>query len=522
MVLEVQQQFNLEVPEMDYETPTHVLICGRTGTGKSVFLEQLGLAFLAKGWKVIDVWNSLGRMEGCFYSLPSNKWKNYWNGLCKGNSIKAFGRRVYAKNGMNGFSSMALNGINNGLPTHVLLPYTPNIPDQIPDNWDLYTMGFNDITKEDMNILCGEEAGGSKEVVTEYILNQMNDDFTVVDFRSGIEKILRKGNVNFEGMDYDIADGRSKKGLQQMLVALTHSKTTSSMNGAYTLDFKKEIEDNSRITVFLQNYIQSDTLRFFNLHYIIRNIFRLLDSGKAKNKVVILIRELSQLAPSESANPHQKILITLLTNLVQRARGANLFLVCDTQNPKKVNQLISSQCGRRVFFSVNTPDELSYIIQGASSKLDDTDYKRIQDLFTGCCCIVGGNRGKRYIRLFPPIHRHYEPGMDIFDEWKKEGREFKSIVKDKQYIVDDYYESVQRYNETKKEDKFKKEVKKIIQKQDIVRDFTLNIKSKFTSTDIEDKLEVSHPLVFKVLKELLNEDKIEIIGGKRPKIYKVK
>ena len=516
----IQQNFDLKLPGINFDVPGHGIVYGRTGTGKSVCLELLALSFWKAGWKVVDIWNSLGRLEGAWFSLPPDKWRNYWNKLLNGGTVRNAGKEIKAT----GFCDELLEGLKDGFPTKVMLPNSEGIPENVPDNWNLYSIPFSDLDSSDFSLLFGDVLYGPKQVLTKDALSKLNSDSTLLTFKLIVDRILSKGYTNVLGLPWKLADRRTQASMDRMLLSLFRSQMVTSEGNPMALNLKAELEDTQNISVFLQNYIDDDNLRYFNVHWLYRRIVELMDKRQVKNrKVLIICRELSEIAPHNSPSPYQQQVTSLLGHIVSRARGAGVTCFFDTQSPLNVNRLIASQCKNKIVFSLNHPDELQNIMMGASAFLNDGDWNYIMKQGTGWCCIISDNiyRGK----IYPPPHRHHEPGESLFQHWKREGRAFKSLKEDREIIEKELREAIELYKTEKGHDKLIEKVAPRKKKGEKYKDFVRGIESSFIEKDIRDKLEVSYSLSFNTLKEMLGDNEIEIIEegkGVNPTLYRVK
>lgn len=416
-------------------TKIHGFICGMTGSGKSVLLETIAAYHLAHGWKVVDISNPLGRMEGCFISLPPvGNFKKFWDSVFNKTNENFI---------VNNCDPLLKETYESGFKTRIFIPYTRKVPDQIPQNCSLYTLGLSNISVSDFSILFGRTFFGPRRALMLEALNQINQSSDLIDLKFLTDKILRRGYTYYRNVKFSLADKRTRPTIDRVLVQLLGSGMVSSKKFNYSLNLKKELKDKKRVTVFTQNFIEDPVLQFFNVFHLLNRIYNLLDQKKVKQKVLVIIRELSLLAPRETDDFYQRRTSNLISKIVKISRGAKLSLWADSQSPLEVNKEVIRQMYHRIFFRLWSPEETEYVMVGSSAYLEKESRKTIQRLDTGECIIVGNRPilGK----ALPPCWFHFEPGSDFFQSWKQAGRKFKDITAVKEHIEDNIDQGVERF-----------------------------------------------------------------------------
>ncbi len=413
---------------------SHTLIVGQSGSGKSTLLEGIGNYFYEHDYKIIDLYNQDNRIEGAFFSLEAQGSFRKW--LEK--------RKLPVR----------------ALPTKILLPMSSNLPNEVPENYHLYTIPLNQLQGAELNILSRGNLSNVQEDIFNSILNKMNNKDTVPDFITLSEKATKAGHIYERGMPIPISDTRSLAGVIRPLNALIRENCVTSANNPYCIDLVKELNDVKTVTVFHQGYLKTEELTMFNVVWLLRRIYDLKTENKIKPKVVVLIREIGDLAPLQPFDKSKSYSKYYIDQIARKARSIQLQIVGDIQSPLNVSDTLRTQVGNLFAFRLTNRKEIGEIIMRFKGdiRIESNIMKHLPFLKAGqCICLTPEETCTVIVRPPPTMHR-YE-GIDFIKTWQKLGGKMKNIKEQKKEIGSEWDEAVKEYNELRKEKEKRKQQK---------------------------------------------------------------
>lgn len=433
-----KKYFDLYFPKNIYGSPMcHIACTGITGAGKTTTIERIATVLFERGFKIIDLY-SAGKMEGAFYSLPSNN--TFWDIPKQGKYGRIIGKKAY--------------------PTKLLFPvsfkYTPT---NLPSIAQLFTIPVNDLVLSDIQSLLGLDMKVNEKNIWNIIESQLSKSSTPIDVLNMIDEIPSQDSIKHKsGMRFLSPTKHGQSNLQLTLSNFVMDGTLSSGNCPTVLDLKNELRENNITTLILSHYKSEN--RMFIIHYFLRKIYDLLRNHDVRRNVVVIIREAYDLLPKYSYEVESHAVKKKIEEILMRGRSEGLFFIIDSQSISQLTQL-KSQFDISIAHRTDDFLDIDQVLSEKTNRYVSVEDKQaIGNLGTGEAIIFmpwGVRRGY----IVPPRCAHRNVGEDFFDSWRKNGGNFININDKLDSLKNKLKEDIKEYNI-----KFQKKIEKMKKKKE--------------------------------------------------------
>lgn len=427
----------------------HLIVYGRTGSGKSQTLKSLGEKAYLRGAKIIDLYSG-GSMEECYWSLPSNHpfWKDrqfsYKNQVTKARDF----------------------------PVKVLVPVCNNMPGELPNICVPFTIPISGLQESDLKAILGNTLTKNETALWRKVHEKITRNTTLPDVLNMI--------IDAQQLE-ERTPGVSKLGISSvhnMLSSFSTHKLFSSETNPLSIDLESELKNKNVVTSIMLKYYPEELWGFI-INYVIHNIYRIKLQGKIKHPVIILFREVGDFLVStgESTPQEQAIRLNIITAL-RKGRKHQLYVWMDNQTPMNLD-VVKTQCSIKVCHFVDNTVELENSLGDLGAMLlTREDYITLRNFKRGRCFIIE-DRGLFAPQILPPLSRMSgDEGADFNEIWRKEkGNEaFVNMKTLTEPIIKEYEDADNKWlsiiterkekaKQAKRNKEIEKENKRLVQKE---------------------------------------------------------
>ena len=399
----------------------HIGVFGVTGMGKSVSVEALATRLYEMGWKIFDLYGG-GRMEGAFYSLPSEY--DFWKTpkrTRKGEILEA-----------------------TSYPTRLLFPMIKSrLPREIPNIGNVFTIPINSLDEGDLYALIGNELSKSEKsvwnrLIEDKIIGKKSSGWDLLNSIRLSNKVISKSR----GMVSTKVKAYGQDTLYYSFKPLVNEMLLSSAKNPLALDLASEIKDRKTITTLITRYVP-DRFVHFIINYFIRKIYELND--KLKKKIFFVIREIQDILPREAVTPQGLMVKRQIERVLRQGRGRRVFFLVDGQEPSQIT-LLKGQFQMIITHQIRSPEDLMELLpKSIKSQVPKEDYYKISFLDVGEAMYITPF-GYGFGRIIPARSKHREPNEDFMELWRKRGFGFKDTREDINKVESEYEESINRWD----------------------------------------------------------------------------
>lgn len=414
---------------------THMILYGQTGTGKSQTLKScVERAFLRGNTKILDLYSG-GSEEGAYYALKSSHlfWKD----------------REYKYNNK---KTKAME-----FPVNCLVPFSKNLPGNIPDIYTPFTIPLNTITENDLKSMLGGDLTKSEIALWRRVHEKINRSTTLIDLLNYMidTKTSEKKDERIPGVS---AHGISS--VYNMFSAFEKQFLFSSANHPLALNIEHELNNRKVITSLILKYFPEQYWGFI-INYFIHTTYDLVLQGKIKHNVIIVLREAGDFLEGMTDSPQEEAVKRSIINILRKGRKHRLFFWIDNQTPMNMD-IIKTQFPVKICHFVDNTEELKSSLGDLGSMLlNREDYTALMGFKPGKCYVLTPS-GLFAPQMLPPLSRMSgEEGNDFFSIWRSEkGSRFRPIAKELEDLKQEYKESEQKWKEILERRKVKKKSEK--------------------------------------------------------------
>lgn len=392
-----------------------IFLYGRIGSGKTTAMLTLSQKYHdhpERRYKIFDFWGG-ERSEQLYWTLPSTDFE-YWSKIKKKLLLSDDGPRQYKVN--------------------LLFPMSRRLPDKLPSyppyiHSKVFTIPFKDITIDDISLVLGVVSNENKFLWKEVIEHSKKSD-------------------NGENIKYLMKElrGTARPLYKSFILPFTRDHILQNTNNDYNLDLLEELKDRDVISILVLDYVDKEYYLFY-LGYILRQVSKLLDSGKTRNRIVGLIREATDFfraTDQSTMEDKYKIFRTQLSQHIRMGRrGLHLFL--DAQSPNETRGLVDGSQDLTILARLPSQDDR---LQATAQLYRDNliSKKQIIDLGQlnpGEYYISESGKKVRKRYFFLPRTMYWKPGFGNFylSVWKNYRNSFMNIKNIKEKIINDSLET---------------------------------------------------------------------------------
>lgn len=460
---------------------THVIVFGRTRTGKSQTLKSLAERAFIKGCKIIDIYSS-GVGEGFYWSLPSNH--PFW----KGRELNGkHNRKMRARD----------------FPVRCLVPISNEIPSDLPDICQPFAIPISKLTESDLRALVGKKLTHNQLALWRRLQKVIKPSTTMEELLYLIKQTKKSTDENMAIHALGIT------ALHNILEPFKKHKLLSSSSNPLRLNLEKEINQKSVVTSLILKYTPPDMWGFIVNHFI-SQIYDYLrrNKGKIKHKVIIVFRELGDFLTEGEKSAHDEAIKDTLISVMRMGLKNNLLFWGDNQTALNIN-VIKKEFATKICHKVSDVNSLeSALGDEGILYMTKRDYEELSRFPPGRCFILE-DRGLFNPQMLPPLSRMTAvEGENFSDVWRHEkGDRFKDMDKELEPIHLEYSVAKLKIEEKIEYEKKKSREKKMLEKMEKEKEK----KRKIEIDKISKIVNQEEDIIIEPKKEVINSTKEEEI-----------
>jgi len=464
----------------------HFASYGKTGTGKSVDIERCGGFFYERKYKIIDLNNADGRLEGAFFALPQQD--------------------PYL---IDVLQDLPYECPPRGYPTEVFFPqYGFDVNRHYPEIFKIFSIPLHDITPIEFSILTSGEVSTAQENLLLGALEELKGDKTA-NLRSlakKVEEVAERGKSYIEGMELGGFNKKSIPPVHRLIRYLYETKLVTSGECSTALDVE-EIVSNKKITVFCWDFLPSRgqkgrMLADFCMHYILRKIYDLKKTYATKRKMLVILRESAVLFNKSSSN-----LQNWLKDFVKLARGMEVSLYFDSQTPAKIPYEIQGQIEEIFIHRMSSSQDVEVLKRSHSAKLTPGLLRDVQSLDAGQVIWLSPHKETAIKTTMPAPKSHHRREGESFEVlWKELNMPMRKLTE-----LKDIYAEFQRIQQVRPDEEPRKKTRKK-KKEEKPRPSNQKVEKKETPEEEQSSKEehgITPPPKPRTVKILPNQHKLD-------------
>ncbi len=386
----------------------HFASYGKTGTGKSVDIERCANFFYERGYKIIDLNNSDGRLEGAFFSIPQQD--------------------IHL---IDVLQDLPYSCPPRDYPTEVYFPqYGLDPVREYPALFKVFSIPLYDIQPIEFSILTSDELTTAQETLLLGSLEELKGDKTanLRTLAKKVEEVAERGYAYIEGMELKGFNKKSIPPVHRIIRYLYETKLVTSGNCSTCLDVA-EIVKNNNMTVFCWDYLPSRghkgrMLTDFCQYYFLRKLYDLKKTYATKRKMLIIIREAAVYFSKSSTD-----ISNYLKDFVKQARGMEVSLYFDTQTPAKIPYEVNAQIEEIFIHRMTSEQDIEVLKKSHSAKLTHDLLKDIQNLDAGQVIWLTPHKESAVKSTMPPPRSHHRREGESFEVlWKELNKPMRKLT----------------------------------------------------------------------------------------------
>jgi len=347
---------------------SHMLVSGKSGSGKSNLGEWICRQYAQKGVIVFDLWDS-GRMENHLYGIEEMNAR-------KRQMLEVYTRRMM---GPGGCDSTILWLAGKGLERFK----------QIPECIKLARFEPDDLRIDDLLLLFGE-----------------------TDARRSLlaEIELRHGSISFlEAKKYLQRYTQGRSYMRNQAIALLHRIFRWEASGMFSagidaLDIEQLAQGKPGI-ISISTIAMDMDVEPIAYAILLGKIYELKRRGLIRQPVVVYIREIASWMEPEYAPAARRLL-----RILREGRDYGITLICDTQRPNDMLPKFRRQFGYHVMMRLDFEEAK---VSGEWQYVPASILQNLSGLAPGQFIVLTGAEWQYPGQAPPTPHRHKTPGLDV-------------------------------------------------------------------------------------------------------------
>lgn len=356
----------------------HVLVSGKSGSGKSNLCEWMCTQYLEKGGtKIVDIYDS-GRFENMLYGLPEDDPAMIVRTMnISGQEPKAFPNQIIAFPGKQ-------------------LSYRS----KLPANVRLMSFDIDDLDLNDLFYLLG--ASDKLEGVLATISNSVGDHVNMRDIYDILVSRKYRGTyIKLPNLPVSIHQ-MAQRNIRRWMTSGIFSDEVEK------IDFQKILSDTSTITSFSTFLQETEEEEVMVYGLILKKINDLKKRRFVQPRVRVYFREISEAFKREWALPRKYIL-----EFLRQGRDRGIDLICDTQRAFDLDSKYRRQFG--LFIGLKTDFSDAEKFRDFQADIPSRYLKKAPSWGAGEGILLTGISWE-YPMIFPPTrHKHKKPNLDVMD-----------------------------------------------------------------------------------------------------------
>lgn len=260
-------------------------------------------------------------------------------------------------------------------PTKIYVPATEGVPDELPANFERFTVGLESLTPELLMQLASVTAKSAdtqrrlgiairdtleQEGTVEALIQRIHDYSEETEAQITVTEVLddeqrEERKTSQETVSYVMSEDKVLREIAKSLTMLAGDGLLGDLHQETNLDMVSEFQEQQRVAVLNCNYLEPHN-RY--LKYVLSNvwlnlIFNLRDDDELRlPRAVVELRELKDIAPSVKSRAEFTQIVSALTSTLHKVatRGGSrrMLMVGSTQKLNGVNKAIRQNMPNKI------------------------------------------------------------------------------------------------------------------------------------------------------------------------------
>lgn len=251
-------------------------------------------------------------------------------------------------------------------PTRVYVPATGDLPEELPQNFEPFTIGIGDLTPKLVMRLASVSAGNAdterrlgiairdtiqEEGTVEALIQRIHDYAEETEAAITVTELLDDAerdeqNVESEEISYVMDEDKYLREIAKSLTMLAGDGLIGDLHQDTNLDLLKEFKAPERVAVLNCNYLEphNQYLKYVLINVWLSMIMELRDDDELRiPRAVVELRELKNLAPSTLTRVrYSKIIKSLSQTIYQVATQGGSRRVLMVGSTQKLNDVLKA------------------------------------------------------------------------------------------------------------------------------------------------------------------------------------
>ena len=262
-----------------------------------------------------------------------------------------------------------------GYPTKMFIPAAGDIPDELPENFQPFTIGVDDLTPEIVKRLASVSASNAdterrlgmaiKETVqqegtVEALIQRIHDYADETEASISVTEVLddeQRGerSTSTETVSYTMDEDKYLREIAKSLTMLAGDGLLGDRGQDTNLDMVEEFQHQERVAVLNCNYLEPHNayLKYVLANVWVNLIYELRDDDTLRlPRAVLELRELKNLAPSVKSRARYSGIVSSLTQtlyeIATQGGSRRVLMVGSTQKLNGVNKAIRQNMPNKI------------------------------------------------------------------------------------------------------------------------------------------------------------------------------
>lgn len=260
-------------------------------------------------------------------------------------------------------------------PTRVYVPATNGLPEELPANFEPFTIGIGDLTPEILKRLASVTAGGAdterrlgialrdtlnQEGTVEALIERIHEFADETEAQITVTEVLddeqrEEQSTASETVSYTMAEDKVLLEIAKALTMLAGDGLLGDVGEESNLDMVSEFKAQERIAVLNCNYLEGHNqyLKYVLCNVWLNLIWELRDDDTLRiPRAVLELRELKNLAPSVKSRARYSGIVNSITQtlheIASQGGSRRVLMIGSTQKLNGVNKAIRQNMPNKI------------------------------------------------------------------------------------------------------------------------------------------------------------------------------
>lgn len=310
-------------------------------------------------------------------------------------------------------------------PSKVFVPATGNLPDELPANFEPFTIGLDDLTPELVMRLASVSAGNAdterrlgiairdtveQEGTIDALIQRIHDYAEEAEAQISVTELLddeerEERGASTETVSYTMEKDKYLQEIAKSLTMLAGDGLIGDVGAETNLDLVNEFKHPDRVAVLNCNYLEphNQYLKYVLINVWLSMIFELRDRDDLRiPRAVVELRELKNLAPSTLTRARYNKIIKSLSQTIYKiaTQGGSrrMMMVGSTQKLNDVLKAVRQMMPNKIILQVGE-EEVQTLDN--SLKFDYSEEEQLKNFRPGWGMVVYDGSKQYPVQLCP-------------------------------------------------------------------------------------------------------------------------